>query len=44
VRRTSTRQVIRVPFHINDPQFSAAVVQAFRTLHGARNQRRRVAR
>jgi uncharacterized protein (UPF0261 family) len=44
VRRTSARQLIRVPFHINDPQFSAAVVQAFRALHGGRGQRRRVAR
>jgi uncharacterized protein (UPF0261 family)/ABC-type branched-subunit amino acid transport system ATPase component len=44
VRRTATRQLVRVPFHINDPQFAAVVVQAFRTLHGARGQRRRVAR
>ena len=41
VRQTSTRQLVRVPFHINDAHFSAAVVQAFRTLHGARGQRRR---
>ncbi len=33
-----------VPFHINDPQFSSAVVQAFRVMHGSRGQRRRVAR
>jgi uncharacterized protein (UPF0261 family)/ABC-type branched-subunit amino acid transport system ATPase component len=44
VRRTATRQLVRVPFHINDPQFAAVVVQAFRALHGARGQRRRVAR
>jgi uncharacterized protein (UPF0261 family) len=43
VRRTAMRQVIRLPFHINDPEFAAAVVQAFRALHGARRQRRRVA-
>ncbi len=41
VRQTSTRQLVRVPFHINEARFSAAVVQAFRTLHGARGQRRR---
>jgi uncharacterized protein (UPF0261 family) len=38
------RQIVRVPFHINDPQFSSAVVQAFRAMHGARGQRRLVAR
>jgi uncharacterized protein (UPF0261 family) len=41
VRQTGTRQLVRVPFHINDPRFSSAVVQAFRGLHGARGQRRR---
>jgi uncharacterized protein (UPF0261 family)/ABC-type branched-subunit amino acid transport system ATPase component len=44
VRRTAARHLVRVPFHINDPQFAAVVVQAFRALHGARGQRRRVAR
>ncbi|NWG24341.1 MAG: ABC transporter permease [Pseudorhodoplanes sp.] len=44
VRQTQTRQLIRVPFHINDPKFADAVVQAFRALHGARNGRRRAAR
>jgi uncharacterized protein (UPF0261 family)/ABC-type branched-subunit amino acid transport system ATPase component len=44
VRRTSTRQLIRVPAHINDPAFSATVVEAFRVLHGGRVPRRRVAR
>ena len=43
VRRTAMRQLIRLPFHINDPQFAAAVVQAFRAMHGGRGQRRRVA-
>ena len=43
VRRTAMRQLIRLPFHINDPQFAAAVVQAFRAVHGGRGQRRRVA-
>ena len=45
VRQTATRQIVRLPVHINDPQFSAAAVQAFRAMHGgARGQRRRVAR
>jgi uncharacterized protein (UPF0261 family)/ABC-type branched-subunit amino acid transport system ATPase component len=44
VRQTSARQLVRVPHHINDPQFSAAVVQAFRALHGGRGHRRRAAR
>ena len=43
VRQTAMRQLVRVPFHINDPRFSAAVVQAFRTMHGSRGQRRRAA-
>jgi uncharacterized protein (UPF0261 family) len=43
VRRTSSRQLIRLPYHINDPQFAAALVDAFRALHGnGRQQRRRV--
>ena len=42
VRRTSSRQLIRLPHHINDPQFAAALVEAFRALHGnGRLQRRR---
>ena len=42
VRRTSSRQLIRLPYHINDPQFAAALVDAFRALHGnGRQQRRR---
>ena len=42
VRRTSSRQLIRLPHHINDPQFAAALVDAFRALHGnGRQQRRR---
>jgi uncharacterized protein (UPF0261 family) len=44
VRQTTTRQLIRVPHHINDRKFADAVVQAFRSLHGARNARRRVTR
>jgi uncharacterized protein (UPF0261 family)/ABC-type branched-subunit amino acid transport system ATPase component len=41
VRRTSSRQLVRLPHHINDPQFAAALVEAFRTLHGNGRQRRR---
>jgi uncharacterized protein (UPF0261 family)/ABC-type branched-subunit amino acid transport system ATPase component len=43
VRRTSSRQLVRLPHHINDAQFAAALVDAFRALHGnGRLQRRRV--
>jgi uncharacterized protein (UPF0261 family)/ABC-type branched-subunit amino acid transport system ATPase component len=41
VRRTSSRQLIRLPYHINDPQFATALVEAFRALHGNGRQRRR---
>jgi uncharacterized protein (UPF0261 family)/ABC-type branched-subunit amino acid transport system ATPase component len=41
VRRTSSRQVIRVKRHINDPEFAAAIVAAFRALHGDSRTRRR---
>jgi uncharacterized protein (UPF0261 family) len=41
VRQTAQRQIIRLPYNINDPQFSEAVVQAFHMLHGGRIQRRR---
>ena len=45
VRRTSSRQLVRLPHHINDPQFAAALVEAFRALHGnGRLQRRRAGR
>ncbi|MFK7878765.1 ABC transporter permease [Roseobacter sp.] len=33
VRATSTRQLIRTPHHINDPEFAALVIQTFRSLH-----------
>ena len=36
VRQTTTRQLIRVPHHINDPEFAATIVGAFRALHGGR--------
>lgn len=35
VRQTSTRRLVRLPHNINDPAFAAAVVTAFRELHGA---------
>jgi len=41
VRRTSSRQLVRVKRHINDPEFAAAVVAAFRALHGETRARRR---
>jgi uncharacterized protein (UPF0261 family)/ABC-type branched-subunit amino acid transport system ATPase component len=42
VRRTSSRQLVRLPYHINDPQFAVALVEAFRALHGnGRLQRRK---
>ncbi|WP_144183234.1 ABC transporter permease [Elioraea rosea] len=44
VRQSPTRQVIRVPHHINAPEFAAALVAAFRALHGADPGPRRVAR
>jgi uncharacterized protein (UPF0261 family)/ABC-type branched-subunit amino acid transport system ATPase component len=44
VRQTTARQLIRVPYNVNDPKFADSVVQAFRSLHGVRNGRRRAAR
>ncbi len=35
VRQTSTRQLVRTPYNINDPEFAALVVADFRSLHGA---------
>jgi len=43
VRQTSNRQIMRVRRHINDPDFAAAVVAAFRPLMG-RGERRRALR
>ena len=34
VRQTSSRQLISLPRHINAPEFAAALVAAFRNLHG----------
>ena len=44
VRQTASRQLMRVKRHINDPEFSAAVVAAFRAVHGHSAARRRAAR
>jgi uncharacterized protein (UPF0261 family)/ABC-type branched-subunit amino acid transport system ATPase component len=44
VRQTATRQLIRLPHHINDAAFARALVDAFRALHGNRAQRRRTGR
>ncbi|NNE50276.1 MAG: UPF0261 family protein, partial [Altererythrobacter sp.] len=41
VRQTGARQLIRLPHNINDPEFSAAVVDAFRQLHGTGQTTRR---
>ena len=40
VRQTSNRQVIRLPHNINDPEFAAEVVSAFRALHGETRPKR----
>ena len=44
VRQTGNRQLIRTPKNINDPEFAAAIVSAFRTLFGRTATRRRLAR
>ena len=44
VRQTAARQLIRVPHHINDPEFAATIVAAFRSLHGGAPLRKRQAR
>jgi len=44
VRQTSNRQIVRVKRNINDPEFTAAIVSAFRPLRGRAGGRRRVAR
>ncbi len=44
VRQGGQRQLIRLPQNINAPEFAAAVVAAFRELHGGRPLRRKEAR
>jgi uncharacterized protein (UPF0261 family)/ABC-type branched-subunit amino acid transport system ATPase component len=40
VRTGPNRQLIRLPLHINDPAFAAALVQQFRALHAGRRRER----
>ncbi len=44
VRQTSSRQLVRLPHNVNDPEFSAQVVQAFRALHDGGRPSRKQAR
>jgi uncharacterized protein (UPF0261 family)/ABC-type branched-subunit amino acid transport system ATPase component len=44
VRQTSSRRLIRVPHHINDPLFARAVVEAFRAITIVRQPRRKATR
>ena len=41
VRQTGTRQLVRVPHHVNDPAFAAALVAAFESVAGTRTPRAR---
>lgn len=38
VRVTANRQIIRLPHHVNDPAFAAALAQHFRALHQSRSR------
>jgi len=44
IRQTSNRQLIRLKRNINEPEFAAAIVAAFRSIVGRPSTRRRVAR
>jgi uncharacterized protein (UPF0261 family)/ABC-type branched-subunit amino acid transport system ATPase component len=44
VRQTANRQLIRLKCNINEPEFAAAIVTAFRSLIGRAGPRRKVAR
>jgi uncharacterized protein (UPF0261 family)/ABC-type branched-subunit amino acid transport system ATPase component len=44
MRQTSNRQLIRLRRNINEPEFAAAIVAAFRSIVGRASTRRRVAR
>ncbi|MGB7206129.1 MAG: Tm-1-like ATP-binding domain-containing protein, partial [Anderseniella sp.] len=44
LRQTTTRRLIRLPYNINDPEFAAAVVAAFRELHDGQMTRLRRAK
>jgi uncharacterized protein (UPF0261 family) len=41
VRATASRQIIRLPHHINAPEFAAVLVASFHSLHGASRPNRR---
>jgi len=41
VRATASRQIIRLPHHINAPEFAAVLVASFNSLHGASRPNRR---
>ncbi|MCF3936229.1 ABC transporter permease [Acuticoccus sp. M5D2P5] len=41
VRQSETRRLIRLPHNVNDPPFAAALVDAFRTIGGGRQPRRK---
>ena len=41
VRATANRQLMRVPMHINDPEFADLVVKTFRSFHARPAQPRR---
>jgi len=32
LRQTQSRRITRLPYHINDPQFSAALTESFREI------------
>ena len=38
VRQTSSRQLIRLPHNINDPEFGAQIISAFRSFHTVSNR------
>jgi len=38
VRATANRQLLRVPHHINDPEFAELVVKTFRSFHARPSQ------
>ena len=44
VRQTSSRQLIRLPYNLNDPEFSDEIVRVFRSLHGGGRPGRQQAR
>jgi uncharacterized protein (UPF0261 family) len=41
VRQTSSRRLVRMPEHVNDPRFAAEIAAEFRRVFGTRFSRRR---